>query len=627
LPRAGRWRCRASAAATRSRWPPSVWSLLAVVFVAGVAIGSVPVAPAETLAIVARRLFGLDIPVTWQPSTEAIIWELRIPRVLTAMVVGVGLSVAGATFQGLLRNPLADPYVSGHGLGRGAGSRHRRRPPDRTRRPPVRPRECPRLRGALGAVLVVYRLSRTGGMAPMTSLLLTGYAVGSLLAAGLGARDVRVGRRAAPDRLVLLGSFDASTWARLAGAAPLILIGSALVLYRARSLNGLLLGEETASHLGVDVKRERRILLALGSLLTAAAVAVSGLIGLSAWSYRTSVRLVVGPNARLVIPLSAIYGAALLATADIIARTLGEIPVGVVTALIGAPVLSLHPPSDAHGLRAMSRAFELQAVSAGYPGRDVLKSIDLAVAEGERLLLLVPTVPASPLCCARSPASCTPLPAGPCWATCRWRRCRERQSPGASPSCPQLATLPFAARVDDVVALGRLPHEDRLRGLRERDRAAVAAAIDMVGLGKLVDRDARTLSLGERQLVLLALAIAQKAPVIILDEPTVHLDIRHQVDVMELLRELNVRDGTTIVAVMHDLRLAAHYFPRTLVLADGRLVMDRSARSGTRPRRHSPCIRRRPGAAGDAVGASGGALTGRRNQASHSDVPERQCNR
>jgi iron complex transport system ATP-binding protein len=96
----------------------------------------------------------------------------------------------------------------------------------------------------------------------------------------------------------------------------------------------------------------------------------------------------------------------------------------------------------------------------------------------------------------------------------------------------------------------------------------------MVGLGKLVDRDARTLSLGERQLVLLALAIAQKAPVIILDEPTVHLDIRHQVDVMELLRELNVRDGTTIVAVMHDLRLAAHYFPRTLVLADGRLVMD-----------------------------------------------------
>ncbi len=311
--------------------------LLAVVFVAGVAIGSVPIAPAETLAIVAHRLFGLNIPVTWQPSTEAIIWELRIPRVLTAMVVGVGLSVAGATFQGLLRNPLADPYVLGTASGAALGAAIA----------VVLPIELVVLQfglvnalafvGALGAVLVVYRLSRTSGMAPMTSLLLTGYAVGSLLAAGLALAMFASGAALRQIVSFLLGSFDASTWARLAGAAPLILIGSALVLYRARSLNGLLLGEETASHLGVDVKRERRILLALGSLLTAAAVAVSGLIGFVGLVVPHVVRLVVGPNARLVIPLSAIYGAALLATADIIARTLGEIPVGVVTAVIGAP--------------------------------------------------------------------------------------------------------------------------------------------------------------------------------------------------------------------------------------------------------------------------------------------------
>jgi iron complex transport system permease protein len=311
--------------------------ILAVVFVVGVAIGSVPVAPAETLAIVARRLFGLDIAVTWQPSTEAIIWELRIPRVLTAMVVGVGLSVAGATFQGLLRNPLADPYVLGTASGAALGAAIA----------VVLPIELVVLQfglvnalafvGALGAVLLVYRLSRTSGMAPMTSLLLTGYAVGSLLAAGLAIAMFASGAALRQIVSFLLGSFDASTWARLAGAAPLILIGSALVLYRARSLNGLLLGEETASHLGVDVKRERRILLALGSLLTAAAVAVSGLIGFVGLVVPHVVRLVVGPNARLVIPLSAIYGAALLATADIIARTLGEIPVGVVTALIGAP--------------------------------------------------------------------------------------------------------------------------------------------------------------------------------------------------------------------------------------------------------------------------------------------------
>ena len=311
--------------------------VLAVVFVAGVAIGSVPVAPADTLAIVARRLFGLDIPVTWPAATEAIIWELRIPRVLTAMVVGVGLAVAGATFQGLLRNPLADPYVLGTASGAALGAAIA----------VLIPVELVVLQfgllhglafvGALGAVLVVYRLSRTSGMAPMTGLLLTGYAVGSLLAAGLALAMYASGAALRQIFTFLLGSFDASSWARLAGAAPLILSARCSSCIERARLNGLLLGEETAAHLGVDVKRERAILLALGSLLTAAAVAVSGLIGFIGLVVPHVVRLVVGPNARVVLPLSAIFGAALLASADIVARTLGGVPVGVVTAVIGAP--------------------------------------------------------------------------------------------------------------------------------------------------------------------------------------------------------------------------------------------------------------------------------------------------
>jgi ABC-type cobalamin/Fe3+-siderophores transport system ATPase subunit len=108
---------------------------------------------------------------------------------------------------------------------------------------------------------------------------------------------------------------------------------------------------------------------------------------------------------------------------------------------------------------------------------------------------------------------------------------------------PQQAALPFATRVEDVVALGRLPHEDALRGPRASDREAIAAAIDRVGVGHLIGRDARELSLGERQLVLVALAVAQAAPLLILDEPTIHLDLRHQVEVMELLVDLNERDG------------------------------------------------------------------------------------
>jgi iron complex transport system ATP-binding protein len=139
---------------------------------------------------------------------------------------------------------------------------------------------------------------------------------------------------------------------------------------------------------------------------------------------------------------------------------------------------------------------------------------------------------------------------------------------------PQQTALPFAMRVEEVVALGRLPHEAPLRGTRPADRAATAAAIERVGVGHLLGRDARELSLGERQLVLLALAVAQDAPILLLDEPTVHLDLRHQVEAMELLRDLNERDGTALIAVLHDLGLAAHFFPRLVVIEHGRVVAD-----------------------------------------------------
>ena len=150
---------------------------------------------------------------------------------------------------------------------------------------------------------------------------------------------------------------------------------------------------------------------------------------------------------------------------------------------------------------------------------------------------------------------------------------------------PQLPTLPFATSVEEVVALGRLPHEHPVRGMRPGDRAAVAAAIDRVGVGHLLGRDARELSLGERQLVLLAMAVAQDAPVLVLDEPTVHLDLRHQVEVMELIGDLNTRDGTTILAVLHDIGLAAHFFPRLVLLDRGRIVADGSPADVLTPER------------------------------------------
>jgi iron complex transport system permease protein len=314
---------------------------LLLVLVAGVAAGSVYVPPADTIAILAHRLFGLDLGIAWTPAQETIVFDLRLPRVLTALTVGTGLAVAGAAFQGVLRNPLADPYVLGTASGAALGAAIAVILPVRAVILEFGLLHGLAFLGALGAVFVVYRLSRVGGHGQMTSLLLTGYAVASLLAAGLSMAMFASGAGLRQIFSYLLGGFEAATWVRFATALPLILGASVLLAMRARALNGFLLGEEAAAHLGVDVRRERAILLGLASLATAAAVAVSGLIGFVGLVAPHVVRLAVGPNARLVLPLAAIYGAVLMGLADLAARLVGDIPVGVVTAVIGAPFFLL----------------------------------------------------------------------------------------------------------------------------------------------------------------------------------------------------------------------------------------------------------------------------------------------
>jgi iron complex transport system permease protein len=311
--------------------------VLAVVATAGVALGSVAVAPGDTLAILVHRLLPVDLAQTWSAVDETIVWDLRLPRVLEALIVGLGLAVAGATFQGLLRNPLADPYVLGTASGAALGAAIAVLIPIRIEILAFGLLQTLAFVGALLAVTAVYRLSRTTGGSPMTSLLLTGYALGSLLAAALAMAMYLSGAALRQIFAYLLGSFDNASWAEVAGVVPVIGIASILILLRARSLNGLLLGEDTAAHLGIDVRRERAILLGLASLITASAVAVSGLIGFVGLVVPHVVRMLVGPNARLVLPLSAIGGAVLMISADLIARLLGEIPVGVITAVIGAP--------------------------------------------------------------------------------------------------------------------------------------------------------------------------------------------------------------------------------------------------------------------------------------------------
>ena len=312
-------------------------AVLLAALVLGVLFGTVALPLDQTVAIVARRVFGLPVAETWTPATETIVLQLRLPRVLLAMVTGAGLALAGATLQGLLRNPLADPYVLGTASGAALGAAIAVLLPVSGLVLGLGLLHLLAFVGALTAVAVVYRLSRVARLGSLAGLLLTGYAVGSLLSAGLAVAMYLSGAELPQIVFYLLGSFASAGWSQLIAALPLVVLGSVLILMRARLLDALLLGEEAATHLGIDVVSGRRVLLGAAALVTAAGVAVSGLIGFVGLVVPHVVRMLAGPSARTLLPLSMLGGAGFLALADLVARLPGELPVGVITALAGAP--------------------------------------------------------------------------------------------------------------------------------------------------------------------------------------------------------------------------------------------------------------------------------------------------
>ncbi len=216
---------------------------------------------------------------------------------------------------------------------------------------------------------------------------------------------------------------------------------------------------------------------------------------------------------------------------------------------------------------------DIEGLGLRYGQTDVLSDIDLHIEAGERLCLVGPNGAgkSSLLRCLTGlvePTDGGVALDGEPLATV------ERSAIARSISVvPSGVDLPFAMRVEEVVRLGRIPHENPFTGATADDHRAVDAALSRVGIEELRGRDVRELSMGERQLVLVAMAVAQGGRLIVLDEPTVHLDLRHQVEVLSMLTRLT-DDGLTVLAVLHDLPLAAHFFPRLVLLDGGRLVAD-----------------------------------------------------
>lgn len=319
--------------------------MLLLAIVAAIALGAVPVPAAAVVGVIARQLGVPGIEVGWTAAQEAIVWQVRLPRVLAGALVGAALATSGTLFQGLFRNPMADPFVLGISSGAGLGATLALMLPAGSPLSGLGFALLPlsAFAGALGAALLVYSVARRGNALPVTDLLLTGFAVAALLGAGTTLLLVLNDRLLLRLRAIfawLAGGISVAGWAPLAPAAVLVATGLLLALLLGRWLDAFLLGEEGAAHVGVPVERAKALTVGVAALLTASAVTLSGLVGFVGLLVPHALRLVIGPSHRALLPAAALGGAAFLVLADLLARTViapSEIPVGVLTAVVGGP--------------------------------------------------------------------------------------------------------------------------------------------------------------------------------------------------------------------------------------------------------------------------------------------------
>ncbi|WP_307390075.1 FecCD family ABC transporter permease [Bacillus horti] len=318
--------------------------LVLVTSLLGLFYSSVTIPMKDIVHILLEKSVGLGLGLEIEKQVAMIIWEIRLPRVILAGIVGASLALAGAAFQGLLRNPLADPYTigvsSGAALGAVAviffqitlvGLQGFTLP-------------LFSIAGGFFTLLLVYSLTRLSGrgMAVQT-IILAGIIISSFVGAFISLIIALSGTELRQIIYWIMGSVGMRGWSYVGLVLPFFLLGAIVIIWHYRELNTLALGEEAARHVGVNVNRKKIYILIGASLLTGGAVAVSGMIGFVGLVVPHLVRLVIGPNHKHVLPLSVLVGSSFLILADLLSRTIiapQELPIGVITALIGAPVFA-----------------------------------------------------------------------------------------------------------------------------------------------------------------------------------------------------------------------------------------------------------------------------------------------
>jgi iron complex transport system permease protein len=335
-----------------SRWKIIILLLilaLIITVIISLNMGFAPIPFSDILGIIGKqipffdRLFDFSLV---SPVNEAIILEVRLPRIIAGVLIGAALAASGVLYQGVFKNPMADSYVLGVSAGAAVGASASILFGAGVVFFELRLIQIAAFVGAVSTLFLVYNLARVGSRVPVTTLLLCGIAVNFFLFAVVSVLEIIAANRLHDIVFWLMGGYSNVYWQHIWAILPFIVVGIATAFFYVRDLNILAMGEETAHHLGVNVERSKLILLVLASLITAAAVSVCGLIGFVGLMIPHLTRLVIGPDHRILLPTSTIVGAIFLVLCDDLARVLSTFfgpmstrdwPVGIITMLCGAP--------------------------------------------------------------------------------------------------------------------------------------------------------------------------------------------------------------------------------------------------------------------------------------------------
>ena len=317
--------------------------LLVVVVLIATGTGAMHMSPLQVLAILLQKT-GITIPITYEDNMPGVLWMIRLPRVLLGVLIGAGLGIAGASLQGLFRNPLADPGLIGISSGASMAAvvmiiiQHAL---------PVFPAlnfyalNLAAFAGAVITTLFIFRIAHSGGQAIVSTMLLAGIAVRALCESVTGLMTyIANNEQLRSITFWSLGSLGGASWQTVLGVTPFIFIPLIFLPRLAPALNLLSLGEREAMHSGVNVPILKVQLVVFATMSVAAGVAVAGIIGFIGLIVPHIVRQFTGPDYRVLLPASALSGAMLLTIADLICRTIvapAELPVGIITAVVGAP--------------------------------------------------------------------------------------------------------------------------------------------------------------------------------------------------------------------------------------------------------------------------------------------------